>query len=99
MEDPGCRCSSGEHPRFERKPSEGASDLYFKAKVVEKNGKKRLPGAPLQQSAFHDLPLVCMKQGECAACSNTGVFKRGSSPKLGLEVDDKGDALIAAVIL
>lgn len=27
----------------------------------------------------------------------TGVFNRGSSPALGLEVDDKDDALIAAV--
>ena len=45
-----------------------------------------------------------MKRGECAACADTGVFNRGSShvnrgssPALGLEVDDKDDALIAAV--
>lgn len=44
--------TKGSIPRFERKPSEAASDL---SKVVEKNGQKQLLG-PLQQSAFHNLP-------------------------------------------
>lgn len=44
--------AGGSIPRFERKPSEAASDL---SKVVEKNGQKQLLG-PLQQSAFHNLP-------------------------------------------